>query len=129
MLRRAVLTLMDVSCIMEKTTEKGAAMMDELELLKKRVEELETLVRGLLGDGRAISLTGVPIGDLVLGSGCQVTMHGCPTGTVFYGDQNLLEEAETRLDELTAQAEELENMIDDLEDRLDDLRDNLNNDQ
>ena len=100
--------------------------MDELELLKKRVDELEMLVRSLLGsDGHTVSLTGVPIGNLVLGKGCQVTMNSCPTGTVFYGDQDSIAEAETRLDELTAQAEDLEALIDDLEDRLDELRDEL----
>ena len=104
--------------------------MDELELLKKRVEELETLVRALLsGDDRAISLTGLPIGHLVLGSGCQVTMQSCPTGTVFNGDQDCIGEAEARLDDLTAQAEELEALIDDMEDRLGDIRDELDKDE
>ena len=100
--------------------------MNELELLKKRVEELESLVKALLnGDDRAINLTGVPIGSVTLGNGCQVTMNNCPTGTVFHGDHDSLEEAETRLDELTVQAEELGALIDDLETRLDDLRDDL----
>ena len=97
--------------------------MSELDLLKKRVEELEALVKGLLGDGRAVNLSGVPIAQLVLGQGCQVTMNNCPTGTVFHGDQDALEEAEARLDDLTAQADDLESVIGDLEDRLGHLRD------
>ena len=97
--------------------------MDELEMLKARVEELETLVKGLLsGDERAINLTGTPIANLVLGKGCQVTMHSCPSGMVFYGDQDSMEEAESRLDDLTGRAEELEGVIDEMENRLDGLR-------
>ena len=100
--------------------------MDELELLKRRVEVLETLVKGLLGgDELAVALTNTPIANLVLGKGCQVTMHSCPTGMAFYGDQDCIEEAEARLGELTDQAEELEGMIDELEDRLGDIRDEL----
>lgn len=100
--------------------------MDELEQLKKRVAELETLVKGLLsGDERVINLTNVSIGNLVLGKGCQVTMRNCPSGTVFYGDQDCIEEAEARLDELEDQAGELEGMIDELEDRLGDIQDKL----
>lgn len=100
--------------------------MDELELLKKRVEELETLVKGLLcGDERVINLANIPIANLVLGKGCQVSMHNCPTGTVFYGDQDCIGEAEERLGDLADQAEELEGMIDALEGRLDDIQSGL----
>lgn len=100
--------------------------MNELELLKKRVEELEMLVKGLLcGDERVINLANIPIANLVLGKGCQVTMQNCPLGTVFYGDQDCIEEVEERLGDLAGQAEELEGMIDDLEGRLDDIRSEL----
>ena len=100
--------------------------MDELELLKRRVEVLEALVKSLLsGDERVIHLTSTPIANLVLGKGSQVTMQSCPTGTVFYGDQDFVETAEARLQELTDQAEELEGMIDGLADRLDDIQNEL----
>ena len=96
--------------------------MDELEALKKRVDELEALVKALLsGDERAVHLTGMPVGNLVLGQGCQVTMNDCPTGTVFFGDQDAVDGAEARLDDLAAQAEVVADMLDDLESRLDDL--------
>lgn len=104
--------------------------MNELDLLKKRVDELETLLKALLGaDGRAVDLTNAPIGNLILGTGCQVTMSNCPTGTVFHGDQDSLEAAEARLDDLMTQAEELEALIDDMEDRLEDIRDDLDKDE
>ena len=100
--------------------------MDELEMLKKRVDELETLVKGLLsGDERVVHFNSVPIGNVVLGNGCQVSMHNCPSGLVFNGDQDSIEEAETRLADLTDQAEELEGLLDDLEGRLDDMKDCL----
>lgn len=91
-----------------------------------RVEALESLIKSLMsGDERVINLSNTPIANLVLGNGCQVTMNSCPSGTVFYGDQDCIEAVETRLDDLTGQAEELESFIDDLEDRLDDLRDEI----
>ena len=91
-----------------------------------RVEALESLVKSLLsGDKGTINLSNIPIANLVLGAGCQVTMNNCPSGTVFYGDQDCIEEVETRLENLIDQAEELESLIDDLEDRLDDLRDQI----
>ena len=97
--------------------------MDELELLKKRVDDLERLVRELLGgDERTVHLSGVPVGNLVLGQGCQVTMNNCPNGMVFFGDQDAVEDAESRLDDLSAQAEEVAGMLDDLEARLDDIK-------
>ena len=93
-------------------------------MLKKRVDELESLVKALLrGDERVTNLTGIPIANLVLGSGCEVNMQHCPLGTVFYGEQDCIEKAEERLSDLTDQAEELEGMIDDLENRPEDIRD------
>ena len=97
--------------------------MDELETLKRRVEELETLVKELLrGDERVVHLSGTPVGNLVLGQGCQVTMNNCPNGMVFFGDQDAMEDAEARLDDLSARAEEVSDMLDDLEARLDDIK-------
>lgn len=93
--------------------------MDELELLKKRVDELESLVRALLGgDERVVNLKNTPIGNVVLGNGCQVTMQNCPNGLVFFGDQDAMEEAAFRLEELSDQADELSDKIDELEGRL-----------
>lgn len=93
--------------------------MDELEILTKRVEELESLVKGLFGgDERVVRLSGIPVASLVLGKGCQVTMNSCPTGSVFFGDQDAIDEAESRLETLNDQADELDDKLDELEDRL-----------
>ena len=100
--------------------------MDELELLKKRVDELERLVKSLLNeDGRDVHLSGIPVGNLVLGKGCHVAMNSCPTGMAFFAEPDDVEKTESRLVSLTEQAEELESMLDDLEDRIDDLSDHL----
>lgn len=92
---------------------------DKIKNLEERIKTLEDKLNKIaFNEAKEVILTSCPIGDIVLGDGCNLNFQHCPIGSVIDKD---LDEAESRLDELECRIDDMNSKIDETESRIDDI--------